>query len=66
MSVGYKSIQWTKTKLIYDVILIAAIALYVYLFITVSAKLGAEMNIPPVGNAVRIRAYGSADRKSVV
>ncbi|MGD1903953.1 MAG: Rieske 2Fe-2S domain-containing protein [Geitlerinemataceae cyanobacterium] len=60
MSVGYKSIQWTKTKLIYDVILIAAIALYVYLFITVSAKLGAEMNIPPVGNAVRIRAYGSA------
>lgn len=56
MSVSYKAIQWNRQKIIYDLILLATVALYVYLFITVTFSLGSDLDM----RGVRIRAYGSA------
>ncbi|MBE9030272.1 ferric reductase-like transmembrane domain-containing protein [filamentous cyanobacterium LEGE 11480] len=56
MSVAYKSIQWNRTKIIYDLLLFAAIGIYLFLF-TYSAKLVSpdlEMR------GLDIRAFGSA------
>jgi len=56
MSVGYKAIQWNRQKIIYDVILLAAVALYIVSFMTIAQNLGSDLDL----RGVRIRAYGSA------
>jgi len=56
VSVAYKSIQWNRFKITYDVLLWLAIALYIFLF-TYSAKLiSSDLDI----RGLQIRAYGSA------
>lgn len=56
MSVGYKSIQWNRTKIIYDVILLATVALYIFGFMEITSTIGSDLDI----RGIRIRAYGSA------
>lgn len=56
MSVGYKAVQWSRPKLVYDTILLGAVGLYLYGFMAVTAAMD-----PTAGmHGVRIRAYGSA------
>ncbi|MGD1907810.1 MAG: Rieske 2Fe-2S domain-containing protein [Leptolyngbyaceae cyanobacterium] len=56
MSVGYKSIQWNRQKLIYDILLWACVAAYISIFMAVTKGLGSDLDI----RGVQIRAYGSA------
>ncbi|MDY6936317.1 MAG: ferric reductase-like transmembrane domain-containing protein [Cyanobacteriota bacterium] len=56
MSVGYKAIQWNRQKIIYDVILLATVAFYIYGFMAIAQTLGSDLDIL----GIRIRAYGSA------
>ena len=42
MSVGFRAVQWNRTKLVYDGILLAAVALYIGGFIVVDASSGAH------------------------
>ena len=56
MSVGYKSIQWNRQKIIYDAILLVTVGLYIWGFMTVTQQIGSDLDI----RGVRIRAYGSA------
>ena len=56
MSVGYKAVQWNRTKIIYDLILWTTVALYIFGFMTVTQAIGSDLDI----RGVRIRAYGSA------
>src|ERR1700719_915344 len=39
MSVGFRAVQWNRTKLVYDGILLAAVALYIGGFVAVDASL---------------------------
>jgi hypothetical protein len=50
MSVGFRAVQWNRDKLLYDVLLLAAVAPYVAGFIVVMARLE-----PPKGCARRDR-----------
>ena len=56
MSVAYRAVQWNRQKIIYDAVLLAGVALYVYAFLWLTPLID--------GNAeamnVRIRAFGSA------
>ncbi|MEM1239520.1 MAG: Rieske 2Fe-2S domain-containing protein [Cyanobacteria bacterium P01_H01_bin.26] len=56
MSVSYKSIQWSRQKLIYDAILLGTVGLYIYVFLTVASHTGTGLDL----RGIRIRAYGSA------
>lgn len=56
MGVSYKAVQWTRTKLIYDVILWMTVALYIWGFMSISKNLGTDLDL----RGIRIRAYGSA------
>ena len=56
MSVGYKSIQWNRQKIIYDLILLAAVGAYIAIFMAVTKGSGGDLDL----RGVRIRAYGSA------
>jgi nitrite reductase/ring-hydroxylating ferredoxin subunit/DMSO/TMAO reductase YedYZ heme-binding membrane subunit len=59
MSVGFRAVQWNRDKLVYDGLLLAAVALYVGGFLLVVARLE-----PPKDALseidLRIRAFGSA------
>ena len=59
MSVGYRAVQWNRDKLVYDGLLLAAVAIYVAVFLVVVAR------FEPPKDALReidlrIRAFGSA------
>ncbi|NEQ48319.1 MAG: Rieske 2Fe-2S domain-containing protein [Leptolyngbya sp. SIOISBB] len=56
MSVGYKAIQWSRPKIIYDTILLVTVAIYLYGFMTITAMTSPDIDL----HGVRIRAYGSA------
>jgi len=59
MSAGYRAVQWNRDKLVYDGLLIAAVALYVIVFLIVEARL--EPPKDALGEIdLRIRAFGSA------
>ena len=39
MSVGFRAVQWNRDKLVYDGVLVAAVALYIVVFLVVGAWL---------------------------
>jgi nitrite reductase/ring-hydroxylating ferredoxin subunit/DMSO/TMAO reductase YedYZ heme-binding membrane subunit len=61
MSIGFRAVQWNRDKLVYDGLLIAAVALYVTAFLIVVPRFE-----PPPEDVLlseidlRIRAFGSA------
>ncbi|MEL7085971.1 MAG: Rieske 2Fe-2S domain-containing protein [Cyanobacteria bacterium J06597_1] len=56
MGVSYQAVQWNRQKLIYDVILLASVGLYLWVFFAVSQQFDVSLDL----RSVRIRAYGSA------
>ena len=58
MSHAYKPVLWNRTKLIYDGILLFAIAAYLTIFMTVAPRLSPAVRLvePPI---YEMRAYGS-------
>lgn len=57
MSVGYRPVQWTRSKLVYDVCLGLGVALYLILFIRWAPGL---IESPTIGGAeLRMRAFGT-------
>ncbi len=56
MGVSYKPVLWNRQKIIYDIILLGSVAIYIWLFMTVSQQLAEQVDI----RGIRIRAYGSA------
>jgi nitrite reductase/ring-hydroxylating ferredoxin subunit/DMSO/TMAO reductase YedYZ heme-binding membrane subunit len=58
MSIGFCAVQWNRTKLVYDGILIAGVALYVGAFLLVGAQLHPPKDLPEAID-LRIRAFGS-------
>jgi nitrite reductase/ring-hydroxylating ferredoxin subunit/DMSO/TMAO reductase YedYZ heme-binding membrane subunit len=46
MSVGFRAVQWNRDKLVYDGVLLAAVALYTVVFAAVSWKLFPPKNLP--------------------
>jgi nitrite reductase/ring-hydroxylating ferredoxin subunit/DMSO/TMAO reductase YedYZ heme-binding membrane subunit len=58
MSVGYCAVQWNRTKLVYDAILLAGVILYVAAFLLVAAGIDPPKDLPAAIDQ-RIRAFGS-------
>ena len=59
MSVGFRAVQWNRDKLVYDALLLTAVALYIAGFLVVVARL--EPPKDALGEIdLRIRAFGSA------
>ena len=58
MSVGFKAVQWSREKAIYDTILLAGVALYIGSFIGISHWIELPKD-EPAAIDVRIRAFGS-------
>jgi nitrite reductase/ring-hydroxylating ferredoxin subunit/DMSO/TMAO reductase YedYZ heme-binding membrane subunit len=59
MSVGFRAVQWNRDKLVYDGLLLLAVALYIGVFLVVVARL--EPPKDALGEIdLRIRAFGSA------
>src|SRR5258708_2332608 len=59
MSARYRAVQWNTDKLVYDGLLIAAVALFLIVFLIVEARL--EPPKDALGEIdLRIRAFGSA------
>ena len=58
MSVKYRPVQWTRSKIVYDLLLVAGVAIYIQVFsaAATSALTGAEALS---GATVRMRAWGS-------
>ena len=58
MSVGFRAVQWNRQKLVYDAILIAAVALYLASYLIVATWLDPPKD-QPANIDLRIRAFGS-------
>ncbi len=58
MSVGFKAVQWSRDKLVYDGILLAAVTLYIATFIGVSYRIEPPKDLAAAID-VRIRAFGT-------
>jgi nitrite reductase/ring-hydroxylating ferredoxin subunit/DMSO/TMAO reductase YedYZ heme-binding membrane subunit len=58
MSVGYRAVQWNRAKLVYDAVLVAAVALYIGIYMIASYALDPPKDLPAAID-VRIRAFGS-------
>jgi nitrite reductase/ring-hydroxylating ferredoxin subunit/DMSO/TMAO reductase YedYZ heme-binding membrane subunit len=58
MSVGFKAVQWSRDKAVYDTILLAAVAFYIGSFIGIS-NWSEPPKDEPAAIDVRIRAFGS-------
>lgn len=56
MSVSYRAVGWNRNKIIYDLILLASVIAYLWLFVAVSQWFSADVEL----RSLRIRAYGSA------
>ena len=59
MSVGFKAVQWNRDKIIYDTILLAAVAMYLLGFAAITWQLHPPKNIPDIID-IWIRAFGTA------
>ncbi len=58
MSVGFKAVQWSREKLVYDGILLAGVTLYIATFIGVSYRIEPPKDLAAAID-VRIRAFGT-------
>jgi nitrite reductase/ring-hydroxylating ferredoxin subunit/DMSO/TMAO reductase YedYZ heme-binding membrane subunit len=58
MSVGFRAVQWNRTKLVYDAIVLAAVFVFVAVFIMVETWLKPPSNLAEAID-LRIRAFGS-------
>src|SRR5262249_10883772 len=58
MSAGFRAVQWNRKKVVYDVILLAGVALYIAAFMAISAWRKPPANWPDWIN-LRIDAFGS-------
>jgi nitrite reductase/ring-hydroxylating ferredoxin subunit/DMSO/TMAO reductase YedYZ heme-binding membrane subunit len=58
MSVGFRAVQWNRAKVVYDVILVAAVALYIGTYIVLGYWLDPPKD-EPAAIDVRIRAFGT-------
>jgi nitrite reductase/ring-hydroxylating ferredoxin subunit/DMSO/TMAO reductase YedYZ heme-binding membrane subunit len=58
MSVGFRAVQWNRAKLVYDGILVAAVALYIGGFIAISAWIDEPDDLPGWID-LRLRAFGT-------
>jgi nitrite reductase/ring-hydroxylating ferredoxin subunit/DMSO/TMAO reductase YedYZ heme-binding membrane subunit len=58
MSAGFRLVQWNRTKVIYDAILLAGIALYIGTYLIVAHRLEPPKDLPGAID-LRIRAFGS-------
>src|SRR3954451_4224296 len=58
MSVGFRAVQWNRDKLVYDGVLLAAVALYCTVFATISWRLFAPKNLPDALD-IGIRTFGT-------
>ena len=58
MSVGFRAVQWNRRKLVYDAILLAAVALYIGTFIVWRYWLDPPKD-QPAAIDLRIRAFGT-------
>ncbi len=58
MSVQYTPVIWNRNKMVYDAILLIAVALYLYIFIRVG-PFYEDVTRPIDGAILRMRAFGS-------
>lgn len=59
MSVGFKAVQWNRDKIVYDVILVACVALYLGIFAVIGWRWHPPNNLPDIID-IWIRAFGTA------
>jgi nitrite reductase/ring-hydroxylating ferredoxin subunit/DMSO/TMAO reductase YedYZ heme-binding membrane subunit len=58
MSVGFQAVQWNRAKLVYDAILLAAVAIFIGGFMVIAWQLHPPKNMADAID-IRIRAFGS-------
>ena len=58
MSVKYIPVQWNANKWVYDAVLLACVALYIWIYLRVGLP-AADVTRPPDGAIQRMRAFGS-------
>jgi len=58
MSAGFCAVQWNRAKVVYDVILLAAVALFIALFLVIAYRVDPPKDLPAAID-LRIRAFGS-------
>ena len=58
MSSAFRAVQWNRTKLVYDGILLAGVALYISAYLILTYWLDPPKDLPAAID-VRIRAFGS-------
>ena len=58
MSVGFRAVQWNRDKLVYDGILLAAVALFIAGFAAIHWQLHPPKNLPDAID-IWIRAFGT-------
>jgi len=59
MSVGFRAVQWNKSKAIYDLILVTAVALFIGVFLLIAYRIDPPKDLPAAID-LRIRAFGSS------
>jgi DMSO/TMAO reductase YedYZ heme-binding membrane subunit len=58
MSVGFRAVQWNKSKIIYDLILVTAVAFFIGVFLLIAYRIDPPKDLPAAID-LRIRAFGS-------
>jgi hypothetical protein len=58
MSSAFRAVQWNRTKLVYDGILLAGVALYISAYLILVYWLDPPKDLPAAID-LRIRAFGS-------
>src|SRR5262245_692551 len=58
MSVGFRAVQWNRAKIVYDVVLLAAVALFIAVFLLIAYRIDPPKDLPAAID-LRIRAFGS-------
>jgi nitrite reductase/ring-hydroxylating ferredoxin subunit/DMSO/TMAO reductase YedYZ heme-binding membrane subunit len=58
MSVKYTPVGWNRNKLVYDLVLIVAVGLYIYVFLRLAPRL-ADLTRPLDGAMLRAEAFGT-------
>jgi nitrite reductase/ring-hydroxylating ferredoxin subunit/DMSO/TMAO reductase YedYZ heme-binding membrane subunit len=58
MSVGFRAVQWNRTKLVYDAILLIGVALYIAVYLIIAYRLEPPKDLPAAIDLC-IRAFGT-------
>src|SRR5262245_38701197 len=58
MSVGFRAVQWNRAKVIYDAILLAAVVVFIGVFLIIAYRVDPPKDLPAAID-LRIRAFGS-------